>query len=495
MVAITRKMNDIKNQLSSQVYSANNKFNELSMNQRLVFILGFLFVLYLMKKVYNKLFKGEKKKYVVSYFNDGKNAKNSPVYFSSPNLNNSGEGGQFTYTIWLYLSDWYSTYGTWKTIFRKGNRSKKDLTKWCSYSDQAPGMYFCDKKNDIRVVMTTNTEDGIQLEYCDIHNVPIKKWFFIALVIDNNTMAIYRNCLLERTCVYKGSIKNNNGPLNVTTPNGYNGMLSNLTYYNSALDPSDIQLICKTRGYGKKGGEICSSNNVNSEPITHINNTFDKIFDNERDDDVCKSKYYKKFTPEIEGNCKGENQPIGDGSCNNQCYQFDFKYYQKDIGCFNDESEARDEIETQQENNCPGINGDNDEDEFECPSEYPYKIAQGFPNSKYKICYNSKAYANQGSGTCNSFCAPQETYNQVKKANKKWGCRNVELCKNEENECRANPGALGPFGTGGPNTWKKGKTYYETCYDTDTRQGNTIPRIGKYKCNYGNEKPICDNEN
>ena len=57
--------------------------------------------------------------------------------------------------------------------------------------------------------------------------------------------------------------------------------------------------------------------------------------------------------------------------------------------------------------------------------------------------------------------------------------------------CRAKEGALGPHGTGGSNTWSQKGSYYETCYDTNTRKGNTIPRKNTYQCDYGNEQPIC----
>ena len=57
--------------------------------------------------------------------------------------------------------------------------------------------------------------------------------------------------------------------------------------------------------------------------------------------------------------------------------------------------------------------------------------------------------------------------------------------------CRSKDGALGPNGSGGDHTWSKDGAYYETCYDTKTRLGNTIPRKNTYQCDYGNEQPIC----
>ena len=58
----------------------------------------------------------------------------------------------------------------------------------------------------------------------------------------------------------------------------------------------------------------------------------------------CEPKYYKKIIPKINSTCKGIDQKVGDGGCNNQCYPFGFKYYQKDIGCFNNKSLAQSEL-------------------------------------------------------------------------------------------------------------------------------------------------------
>jgi len=48
-------------------------------------------------------------------------------------------------------------------------------------------------------------------------------------------------------------------------------------------------------------------------------------------------KQFELLTPTITPTCKGVNQPVGDGGCNEQCYDIGFKYYDSELGgCYND---------------------------------------------------------------------------------------------------------------------------------------------------------------
>ena len=54
-------------------------------------------------------------------------------------------------------------------------------------------------------------------------------------------LAIYINGYLVRTCVFKGKIKYNSGPINFNSPQGFDGDMSNVAYYNRALNDKQIK--------------------------------------------------------------------------------------------------------------------------------------------------------------------------------------------------------------------------------------------------------------
>lgn len=60
--------------------------------------------------------------------------------------------------------------------------------------------------------------------------------------------------------------------------------------------------------------------------------------------------------------------------------------------------------------------------------------------------------------------------------------------------CRAPNYQLGKNGELGPHTWKNTDgAYYEVCYDTSAKAGETISRKNTYQCDYGTAEPLCYN--
>lgn len=168
--------------------------------------------------------------------------------FNNQKLNEVGYGMEFTYSMNLFINQWYTSAfrNKWKNILRKGNQGISGLSNWCSYSEQCPGIYFGDKVNDLRIVFTTYTDDNfLQLEYCDIKDMPINTQFNLIISISNNILTIYINGLLIRTCVFKGRIKTNTGPINFNSPLGFDGNMEKIMYFSRALTLDEIEAIGK----------------------------------------------------------------------------------------------------------------------------------------------------------------------------------------------------------------------------------------------------------
>ena len=191
-----------------------------------------------------------------------KNANNSVVISQDKDSINyieiarstNEDGIEFTYSWWTFyeqsnLNDNNTT--DWKHVFHKGNPS--------SYPLRAPGVWFHKDKNTMRVYM--NTFNKI-LEYVDIEDIPVKKWFHCAIVLqnkrsrtneidkdveiddNNHILDIYINGSLAKSKILDMP-KQNESNLWINLYNGFNGYISKLKYFNYAIKYSELEDIVK----------------------------------------------------------------------------------------------------------------------------------------------------------------------------------------------------------------------------------------------------------
>ena len=112
-----------------------------------------------------------------------KNAKHTVIISQDPESVNyipikrseNEEGIELSYSFWTLVLDYEYKNGEWKHIFHKGNST--------SYPNRAPGVWLHPNENKMRVYM--NTFDNI-LEYVDVEDIPVKKWFCTTVVLQNS---------------------------------------------------------------------------------------------------------------------------------------------------------------------------------------------------------------------------------------------------------------------------------------------------------------------
>jgi hypothetical protein len=169
--------------------------------------------------------------------NTTKNAKNALVVSQDPNSINyipilkseDQDGIQFTYGFWFLIESMDYKKGEWKHVFHKGNSS--------SYPNRAPGVWFHPDKNSIRVYM--NTMDNI-LEYVDVDNLPIRKWVYMNVILNNRNLDLYVNGYLKIRKELSSLPKQNDDDFWVSMYGGFEGYLSNIRYYAYAIDFNEI---------------------------------------------------------------------------------------------------------------------------------------------------------------------------------------------------------------------------------------------------------------
>ena len=173
---------------------------------------------------------------------NSKSGKNSMVVSQNPRdlgtiplyRSDNREGAEFTYSTWMVIESMDYSFGKWKHVFHKGNKT--------SYPNRAPGVWIHPETNTLRFYMNTVENP---LEYIDVPNVPVRKWFHFAIVLNHKYLDIYFNGKLRKRKELTSPVRQNYGDFWSGLFGGFEGYLSKLRYFNKALDYSEIEKIVK----------------------------------------------------------------------------------------------------------------------------------------------------------------------------------------------------------------------------------------------------------
>ena len=158
--------------------------------------------------------------------------------------NNQANGLEMTWSVWLLINDLNAnatTTNQYNHIFNKGDTNFKD--DGTAKVNNSPGVYIGKSTpgNVLHILMdTVNSPDTVGL---DISGVPLKKWFHLAIRMQNNIMDVYLNGVISGRRVFNTVPKQNYDDVHVGYKGGFNGNLSNLVYYDRALSVFDINNI------------------------------------------------------------------------------------------------------------------------------------------------------------------------------------------------------------------------------------------------------------
>ncbi len=143
--------------------------------------------------------------------------------------NNAVTGLEFTWSVWVNVSDMDYGGGGQKLIFNKG-----------SSGSNCPGLYIDGSKNNFKVLV--DTFNGGQEEII-IKDFTLNKWINIIIRCENLYLDTYVNGTIVKRHVCSSLPKQNYGNVNVATGGGFSGSLSDLYYWNYALGTSKIDSI------------------------------------------------------------------------------------------------------------------------------------------------------------------------------------------------------------------------------------------------------------
>lgn len=232
-----------------------------------------IFIIYMIAETVYKAYLGYGTQRIAVYPFTGSSTKtvtfkqdpNNSSNINLPLSDNQLTGIEFSYSTFIYISD-DTDDGTegWKTIFYKGYESGP-------FPLCGPGVFVSSAADNsgpvLRVVMNTYQK---WYNTVDVKQIPLNKWFHLAVVLRNNSLEVYINGNLANKLTFNGTLPYQNyQPLilssSATTGAGFkttdpslikygipvgdqfivrgkfSGYISNLTYFSYAISYSEIQ--------------------------------------------------------------------------------------------------------------------------------------------------------------------------------------------------------------------------------------------------------------
>jgi hypothetical protein len=175
--------------------------------------------------------------------------------------NNRKTGLEFTWSFWLYVTDFNTSSTTYQHVFNKGDTNYSSLDGIAKVNN-SPGVYISPGNNSLRVIMDSVSPSDSAI--VDISNIPIRKWFHTAIRVQNTIMDVYINGIIANRYVMNNVPKQNYNDINYAQNGGFIGKFSNLRYYSYAMNVFEINGIVtygpNTSTYSKSTASTAKGN-------------------------------------------------------------------------------------------------------------------------------------------------------------------------------------------------------------------------------------------
>jgi len=166
---------------------------------------------------------------------------------------NAETGIELTYSVWLNLIG-ETDRDVYKHVFNKGNYASVNSSNTTTGTN-APGLYIRtnsdNNTNSALVIMDTMESDGSlptasKSKFVEIKNLPNNKWVSIVIRVQNRILDVYVNGVLTGRKDLENTPRQNYGSVNICQGSGFSGKLSNLRYFDTALNVFQINQLVAT---------------------------------------------------------------------------------------------------------------------------------------------------------------------------------------------------------------------------------------------------------
>ena len=267
------------NKLNTFLSGTTEFMDSNSMISNVVFLLGIIIIFIILMQlgvqlVYHLVGPSENPKIINGMiegtsqhkFSQNPNDAGSKPIFRS---NNQLSGIEFTWSVWLYISEYDNDRTKYRHVFHKGDGTilnedyaVNDISfnAGMNFPSNSPGLYLKPWENELLIVMNTHPDTGSDgdntradhiLEKIEIDNIPMNNWVNVIITCKNHHLDVYINGTISKRHILTGVPKQNYGniyiaqnPPSSATLQG--SKLSNLRYHDHALNVSQIQKLVQS---------------------------------------------------------------------------------------------------------------------------------------------------------------------------------------------------------------------------------------------------------
>lgn len=203
---------------------------------------------------------------MITISQDPKNTESIPVMRS----NDRKKGIEFTWSVWIYLKGTANSNDTtYKNIFVKGNPTfnSNGLSNL-----NGPGLYVNDINGqaNLKIKMKSSGNEGASI---DISGVPLGKWINVIIRLQNSVLDAYINGVISNRYNFQSVPLQNYKDVIVCGNGGFSGSLSDLRYYNYALNVFEINNIVV---YGPNTSTSSSTTDGTTGNYTYLSSSWYK---------------------------------------------------------------------------------------------------------------------------------------------------------------------------------------------------------------------------
>jgi len=156
---------------------------------------------------------------------------------------NESGGVEFTWNTWLFIETVNDSY---QHVFHKGDSQQG--SSMTSKVNNGPGLYI--RKNpgnngaELLIIMSSfKNPESAKIE---ISNIPLQKWLNVTIRVKHQNLDVYVNNNIVHRHIFEGSPpKQNYGNVYVAQQTGFDGLISNLRYFNRAITGVEVSNIVK----------------------------------------------------------------------------------------------------------------------------------------------------------------------------------------------------------------------------------------------------------